>query len=101
MATKIKTEHPHIVCVPGVCGGRPVIHGTRIAVWLVAGWFRQGYTPEEIQKMYPQLTLAQIHDALSYYYDHQAEIEEDIRENNPSEEELENLRTAWRRLSST
>jgi uncharacterized protein (DUF433 family) len=101
MTMKIKTEHPYIVRIPGVCGGKPVIQGTRIAVWLIAGWFRQGYTPEEIQEMYPQLTLAQIHDALSYYYDHQAEIERDIRENNPSEGELKDLQAAWQRLSST
>lgn len=101
MVTKLKTGHPYIVRVPGVCGGKPVIEGTRIAVWLIAGWFRQGYTPEKIHKMYPQLTLAQIHDALSYYYDHQAEIEKEIRENNPSEQELEDLRAAWHHQSST
>lgn len=98
---KTKTEHPYVVCVRGVCGGKPVIKETRIAVWLIAGWFKQGHTPEEIQKMYPHLTLAQIHDALSYYYDHQTEVDKDIRANNPSEEELEKLRAEWRRLSST
>lgn len=101
MVTKVKTGHRYIVRVPGVCGGKPIIEGTRIAVWLIVGWFRQGYTPEEIHEMYPHLTLAQIHDALSYYYDHQGEIEKEIRENNPSEQELEELRAAWHRQSST
>lgn len=98
---KAKTEHPYVVRVRGICGGKPVIKGTRIAVWLIAGWFKQGHTPQEIQQMYPHLTQAQIHDALSYYYDHQAEVEKDIRDNNPTEEELEKLRAEWHRLSST
>ena len=28
--------------------------------------------------MYPQLNPSQIHDALSYYYDHKEEVEEEI-----------------------
>lgn len=30
MATELRTEHPHIVRVPGVLAGEPVITGTRI-----------------------------------------------------------------------
>jgi len=30
---------------------------------------------------YPVLTLAQVHDALGYYYDHPGEIERYIQEN--------------------
>ena len=43
-----------------------------------------GSSPEEIHFQYPDLSLAQIHAALSYYYDHQqafdAEIERQLRE---------------------
>lgn len=31
---------------------------------------RQGMTPEELVSEFPHLTLAQVYDALSYYYDH-------------------------------
>jgi hypothetical protein len=34
---------------------------------------------DEILQHYRHLTPAQVHDALSYYFDHQAEIEEEIR----------------------
>jgi hypothetical protein len=34
-----------------------------------------------VEHIVPRLTLAQIHDALSYYYDHQDEIEQEIAEN--------------------
>jgi uncharacterized protein (DUF433 family) len=37
-----------------------------------------GLSPEEIHAEDPDLLLAQIHAALSYYYDHQAEIDAEI-----------------------
>ncbi len=82
MATVVKTEHPHIERRPGVCGGSPVIEGTRIPVRLIVGFVKNGImTVEDIREAYPSLTLAQIYDALSYYHDHQAEIDEELRQN--------------------
>ena len=37
-----------------------------------------GWSPEEICMQHPQLSLAQIHAALSYYYDHQKEMDAEI-----------------------
>jgi uncharacterized protein (DUF433 family) len=37
-----------------------------------------GLSPEEIHSGYPDLSLAQIYAAFSYYYDHQAEIDAEI-----------------------
>jgi len=37
-----------------------------------------GFTPEEMHEQYPHLSLAQIHAALAYYYDHQEELDADI-----------------------
>lgn len=71
------TDHPHITRTPGVCGGRPVVRGTRIPVKVLVKYHQMGYTPEEILSGHAGLTPAQLHDALSYYYDHQAEIEAD------------------------
>jgi uncharacterized protein (DUF433 family) len=76
----IRTEHPHIVKVEGVCGGREVIVGTRIPVWLIANFWKMGMKPEEIAEEY-ELPLSQIFDALSYYLDHKDEIERQIEEN--------------------
>jgi len=36
---------------------------------------------EDIIRAFPHLTPSQIHDAFSYYYDNQDEIEKDIVEN--------------------
>jgi uncharacterized protein (DUF433 family) len=75
-----KPGRPYVVRTPGTCGGRARIDGTRIAVWLVASSvLRNGMSPEEFVEQYPHLTLAQIHAALSYYYDHRTEVERDLR----------------------
>jgi uncharacterized protein (DUF433 family) len=37
-----------------------------------------GWSPEEIHFQHPTLSLAQIHAALAYYYDHQAELDAEI-----------------------
>ncbi len=75
------TEHPYIVRIPGVCDGRPIIRGSRVAVWQIAWLFKAGETVDEIVLDYPHLSSASIYDAISYYLDHQAEIEQDITEN--------------------
>src|SRR5438445_13337577 len=46
-------------------------------------------SPEEMHEQYPHLSLAQIHAALSYYYEHQAEVDADIERRNRY---VENLR---------
>lgn len=47
-----------------------------------------GWSPEEIHEQHPHLSLAQIHAALSYYYDHQSEIEAQIEQQNKEIEAL-------------
>ncbi|MEW6212747.1 MAG: DUF433 domain-containing protein [Acidobacteriota bacterium] len=37
-----------------------------------------GSSPEEMHFQYPHLSLAQIHSALAYYYDHQSELDAEI-----------------------
>jgi uncharacterized protein (DUF433 family) len=66
----------HIGIRPGYCGGEPHILGHRVKVRHVAVWHEQGgMTPAEIVATYPTLTLAQVHAALAYYYDHGEEIQ--------------------------
>ena len=71
----------HIVATPGTCGGKPCIAGHRIRVQDIALWHeRLGYSVAEIVAHYPQLTLAEVHAALAYYYDHREAIQQDIRD---------------------
>lgn len=80
------TEHPHIVRKSGVCGGSPIIQNTRITVRHVAVMWKGGDTVEEIVASYPHLQPSWVHDAISYYLDHQQEIEHEIKDN-----EIENV----------
>jgi len=48
MAAVIKTDHPHVVRVPGVLGGQPMIDGQRISVASVARFLNDGTSPEGI-----------------------------------------------------
>ncbi|OGW33230.1 MAG: hypothetical protein A2X59_04300 [Nitrospirae bacterium GWC2_42_7] len=76
-----KTKHGYIERKKGVCGGEPVIVGTRISVSLVAELEKSGYTADEMVAMYPHITHSQVYDALSYYYHHRDEIDKMIEEN--------------------
>lgn len=78
-----RTEHPHVVRRSDIAGGRPVIEGTRIRVELIAGFHRKGVTPEEIVDTYPHLRPAQVYDAISYYLDHQNEIDREVEDSIP------------------
>jgi uncharacterized protein (DUF433 family) len=59
--------------------GRPWIAGANTKVIeVVLDKLAYGWSPEEIHLQHPHLSLAQIHAALSYYYDHQVEIDTEI-----------------------
>jgi len=81
VSLRVKTEHPHIVRIEGLCGERPVIAGTRISVRTIVERVRLGDSPEQIVGNYPPLTLAQVYDALSYYHEHKSEIEAEMAAN--------------------
>jgi len=77
---KRRISHPYVMRKKGTCGGKPIIRGTRIRVSQIAIEYEQlGMTPDEIVRAHPHLTLAQVHDALSFYYENIKEINEDIR----------------------
>ena len=69
----------HIVATRDIRNGKPRLEGTRITVADVAIWhFRMGYSPDEIAAKW-DLSLSAIYAAISYYYDHQSEIDEQIQ----------------------
>jgi uncharacterized protein (DUF433 family) len=60
---------------------RAFIVGTRIRVQdIYVDSEVHGKSPEEIIADLPQLSLAQVHAALSYYFDHRDEILHELRE---------------------
>ncbi len=81
-----KIDHPYVTQIDGVCGGKPVIAGTRVPVWAIVGYhFNLKFPIDQILETIPHLTHAQVYDALSYYYDHKDEIDEQLRLNNDEE----------------
>jgi uncharacterized protein (DUF433 family) len=82
-------DYPHIVRTPGTCSGLPRIEGTRITVnLLVREVVRCRWTPEEVLIAHPHLTMAQIHSALAYYFDHLEEVNISLKEGDELEARL-------------
>ena len=70
--------------------GVPTIAGTRMRVEiLVLEHHEYGWSPAELQFQHPHLSMGQIHSALSYYWDHKAEMDKEIKE---GLEHIDNLR---------
>ena len=83
------STHPYVERKQGVCGGRPVLKGTRFPVSSVVIHYQQGSTAEEILKEFPQLSPPQVYGALAYYFEHQAEIAAEIEKIHLIEEQLD------------
>lgn len=84
--TSTATEHIYIVKDERILSGEPIIKGTRTSVRAVVELRRMGVAPEEVTRHLPHLTQAQVFDALSYYSDHQDEINRHIERNRVPDE---------------
>jgi len=79
---QLMPEHAYIEVVEKITGSQAMMKGTRVPVSIIIGDLRMGETPESlVDNILPHLTLAQVYDALSYYHDHQDEIEQEMIEN--------------------
>jgi uncharacterized protein (DUF433 family) len=86
-------EKGHIECTPGVCGGKPRIAGHRIRVQDIFVLHElKGMTPDAIVQVFPGITLADVHAALAYYWDHRETIQRQIKED---EDFVDSLRTQF------
>lgn len=64
---------------PEVRSGRPCIAGTGLRVIdVVMATLFHGRTPGELASDY-DLSLAEVHAALAYYYQHKVDLDQDIR----------------------
>ncbi len=71
------TTYRYLVNLPGVCGGKTIIEGTRIGVHDVIGLLQNGETVDTIvgSHCFPTITKAQVYECLAYYEDHKGEID--------------------------
>ena len=84
-----KVQHPYITTNSKIRHGEPVISGTSIRVIDIAVRYEiMGMSPEDIIIAHPHLNLSQIHDALSYYYEHKKEIDRIWRDSTKKTETL-------------
>jgi uncharacterized protein (DUF433 family) len=81
----------HIELRPSaIHGQKACIAGTRISVHDIYVWHElMGKSPDQIVSEYPFLSLAQVHSALAYYFDHADVIREQVRR---GREEVERIR---------
>ena len=72
----VETRYEHIVLQDGTVPW--IANTTRKLIELVTAQLAHGWSPEELAFQFPSLTLGQIHSALAYYWDHQAELDKEI-----------------------
>ena len=73
----VELTYPHIVKEPGKPARLEQHPRTRVAM-IVADYLWRGWSAEEIARQYPYLTLAEVHAAMTYYFDHRQEIEDEL-----------------------
>ena len=55
-----------IVSDPAICGGAPVVRGTRVRIKVVLDNLAEGHTPEGIVKSYPILTVEDVQAIIAF-----------------------------------
>lgn len=58
--------HPRIVRDPKICGGEPIIRGTRVHLRVILSSLAEGDRPEEIVAAFPSLDLEDVHAAATF-----------------------------------
>jgi uncharacterized protein (DUF433 family) len=92
--TSSNNQAGYIIRDEGICGGQPRIGGTRLKVARIAlEYERLGWSPDRICDSHQGITLAQVHAALSYYFDHREEIDLEIHDDREFAEHLRLGRT--------
>jgi uncharacterized protein (DUF433 family) len=81
MALRQPDAYARIARNPSVLGGEPIVRGTRIPVRSIVLAAREYETPAAVAGAYPQLTPADVNEALAYYEAHAPEIDAFIRAN--------------------
>ncbi|WP_293148405.1 MULTISPECIES: DUF433 domain-containing protein [unclassified Microcoleus] len=81
LTQSLNNTWPGITKTPDVCGGDACIAKTRIPVWLLESWRRQGSSDAELLQFYPHLSAANLVNVWTYADAHLEEIEEAIRKN--------------------
>lgn len=71
-----------------VQGGSIRVRGTRVTLDTVIHAFQRGSTAEEIVYQFPTLALADVYAVISYYLNHQADVEGYLAEQEAERDEM-------------
>jgi uncharacterized protein (DUF433 family) len=94
------STYPHIVKESGSPARLANHPRTRVSM-VVMDYLGRGLSPEDIVRHYPYLSLSEVHAAMTYYHDHESEIDSEIQN---ELDELKNRAEAnlaspiWRKL---
>jgi uncharacterized protein (DUF433 family) len=74
----LELSYPHIEKPAGKPARLGRIPRVRVAQ-IVMDYLAYGWSPDEMCRQHPYLTPAEAHAAMAYYFDHQQEIDAEIR----------------------
>src|SRR5262245_35248062 len=77
VAMALKLTYPHIEKPAGQPARLQRIPRIRVAQ-IAMDYLAYGWSPDEMFRQHPYLTLAEAHAAMGYYFDHQNEIDREI-----------------------
>jgi uncharacterized protein (DUF433 family) len=60
------TYQDHITSDPAICGGQPVIRGTRVLVRTILGYLAHGETVDAIVRDFPSITEADVRAVIAF-----------------------------------
>lgn len=75
--------------------GRPVITGTGVTVQRIVGWYKLGFSPEEIADEISHLSLAQVYAGLAFYHANREQIDAYIAYDNQIAAEIVSKQQAY------
>ena len=90
----------HIVCASGKHSGKPYIAGTGMTVQHVAALHNCGWTVQDLIEEF-EVTAGQVYAALSYYADHQEEIDRALHEAADKVQHIGISMAAWKHQIDT
>lgn len=81
MTVEAAGTFPGIEITEGICGGAARIAGTRVPVWLLEDYRKQGLTEAELLAAYPGLTAENLVHAWAYVREHRDDVAHEIAAN--------------------
>ncbi len=74
----VQVAYPHLETPPGEPARLRRLPRVRVAQ-IAMDWLAHGWSVEEMCRQHPYLTPAEAHAAMAYYFDHQEQIDAEIR----------------------